>query len=58
MYNRLLEFRNKNYVLAQNQYAFLEKHTFMALMRMVDDNFMKLIIQIFLSAFYRYLKSI
>ena len=38
MYNRLLEFLIKNYVLAQNQYGFHEKHsTFMALMRMVDD---------------------
>ena len=35
---RLLEFLNRNYVLAQNQYGFREKHsTFMALMRMVDD---------------------
>ena len=38
MYNRLLEFLNKNDLLAQNQYGFREKHsTFMALMRMVDD---------------------
>ena len=38
VYNWLLEFLNKNFVLAQNQYAFLAKHyTFMALMRMVDD---------------------
>ena len=38
MYNWLLEFHNKKYVLAQSQYAFLEKHyTFMVLMRMVDD---------------------
>ena len=38
MYNRLLEYLNKNYALAQNQYGFREKHsTFMVLMRMVDD---------------------
>ena len=38
MYNRLLDFRNKIDVLAQNQYDFCEKHsTFMALMDMTDD---------------------
>ena len=59
MYNWLLEFLNKIFVLAQNQYAFLEKHyTFMALMRMVDDISSEINNTNFLSAFYRYFKSI
>ena len=38
MYNRLLEYINKNNILFQNQYGFREKHsTFMALLKRIDD---------------------
>ena len=38
MYNWLLQFLNKNYVLAQSQYGFREKHYIsVALSKMADD---------------------
>ena len=38
MYNRLLDYLNKNYILCHNQYGFREKHsTYMALLNMIDD---------------------
>ena len=52
MFNRLLEFLNKNYVLAQNQYGFREKHSiFIALMRMGDDISNEINNRFFISAF-------
>ena len=38
MYNRLIDYHNKNDILCHNQYGFRENHsTYIALLNMIDD---------------------